>query len=109
MKRKSGFERILCVCVIIKKRLIIDRDKVSSVLRGGIFQFGCGRLRLLVVVDVLGHLPDLHDVVLRDGADDPGFIGVPRKVRNLGRMTSVNELKSRQNIKKLNLKRVRWV
>lgn len=39
------------------------------------------------------HLPDLHDVVLRHGADDPGFIGVPGEVRDLGCVAPVDELK----------------
>lgn len=38
------------------------------------------------------HLPDLHDVVLRDWADDPGFIGIPGEVGNLGCVATVDEL-----------------
>ena len=38
------------------------------------------------------HLPNLHDVVLGDGADDPGFIRVPGKVRYLCCVSAVNEL-----------------
>lgn len=38
------------------------------------------------------HLPDLHDVVLGDGADDPRFIRVPGKVRYLCCVSAVNEL-----------------
>ena len=42
------------------------------------------------------HLPDLHDVVFRHRADDPWLIGVPGKVRDLGCVTSVDELDERQ-------------
>ena len=38
-------------------------------------------------------MPDLHDVVLRDAADDPGVVGVPAEVRDLSRVTSVDEEK----------------
>lgn len=38
------------------------------------------------------HLPDLHDVVLRHRADDPGLVGVPREVRDLGCVSSMDEL-----------------
>ena len=42
------------------------------------------------------HLPDLHDVVFWDRADDPGLVGVPGEVRDLGCVTSVNELDERE-------------
>lgn len=38
------------------------------------------------------HLPDLHDVVLRDGADNPRFDGVPGEVRDFGCVTTMNKL-----------------
>lgn len=38
------------------------------------------------------HLPDLHDVVLRDGADDPWFNGVPGEVGDFGCVTTMNKL-----------------
>ena len=44
-------------------------------------------------INTTHHLPDLHDVVLGDRADYPGFIGVPREIRDLCRVTAVNELK----------------
>ncbi len=50
-----------------------------------------GGLDLLVVVDVLGHLPDLHDVVLADGADHPGVVGVPGEVGDLCCVSAVDE------------------
>ncbi len=37
------------------------------------------------------HLPDLENVVLRDRADDPRFTGVPRKVGDLCRVSTVDE------------------
>jgi len=40
----------------------------------------CRTLRVFVIVDVLSHLPDLHNVVFRHRADDPGLVGVPREV-----------------------------
>ena len=51
-------------------------------MRSGIrlvsFQFvGVDFAFFVVVVDVFGHLPNLHDVVLGHGADDPWFVGVP--------------------------------
>ena len=42
------------------------------------------------------HLPDLQNVVLRDTADDPWLIGVPREVRYLGRVSTMNELKMKR-------------
>ena len=56
------------------------------------FQVSSGHVRLLVVVDILRHLPNLHDVVLGDGADDPRLVRVPREVGYLCRVTAVNEL-----------------
>lgn len=38
------------------------------------------------------HLPNLHDVVLRHGADDPGLTGVPGEVGDLGCVASMDEL-----------------
>lgn len=38
------------------------------------------------------HLPDLHDVVLRDGADNPRFNGVPGEVRDFGCVATMNKL-----------------
>jgi hypothetical protein len=57
-------------------------------------------LALLVIVDVLGHLPHLHDVVLGHRADHPGLVGVPREVGDLGGVASVNELNKEENAKK---------
>jgi len=48
---------------------------------------------LLVIVDVLSHLPDLHDVVFGHGADHPGLIRVPREVGDLGGVASVDKQK----------------
>lgn len=42
---------------------------------------------------VLYHLPDLHDVVLRDGADDPRLNRVPGEVGDFGRVATMNELR----------------
>ena len=56
------------------------------------------RLLLLVIVDVLCHLPDLHDVVLRDAADNPVVIRVPTAVRNLGSVTSMDEEELRRSV-----------
>ena len=33
----------------------------------------------------------LHDVVLADGTDDPGVVGVPAEVGDLGRVAAVDE------------------
>jgi len=38
------------------------------------------------------HLPDLHDVVLGHRADDPGLVGVPGEVGDLGCVAAVDEL-----------------
>lgn len=42
------------------------------------------------------HLPHLHNVVLRHRTGDPGFIGVPGKVRDLGCVASVDKLVKRR-------------
>lgn len=39
--------------------------------------------RLFLIVDVVSHLPDLHDVVLADGADDPRLVRIPGEVGDL--------------------------
>merc|ERR1719462_76726 len=46
---------------------------------------------VLVVVDVLRHLPHLHYIVLGDRADDPGLSWVPREVGDLGGVPAVDE------------------
>lgn len=51
----------------------------------------CCCFRFLIVVDVLSHLPHLHDIVLRHWADDPSFVGIPREVWDLGGVSSMNE------------------
>ena len=69
-------------------------SRVESLVKFSSFavlELRCWCLRLLVIVDVLRHLPDLHDVVLGHGADHPGVIGVPTEVGDLGSVTSVNE------------------
>ena len=41
---------------------------------------------------MLTHSPThLHDVVLADRADDPGVVGVPAEVGDLGRVAAVDE------------------
>lgn len=42
--------------------------------------------------ELLYHLPDLHDVVLGDGADHPRLDGVPGEVGDFGCVAAVNEL-----------------
>ena len=50
----------------------------KSLIKISLFGHCCAVLRgFLVVVNVLGHLPALHDVVLGNGADHPRVIGVP--------------------------------
>ena len=63
-------------------------NKQGRLVGVGLVGVGVG---LLVVVDVLGHLPDLHDVVLAHRADDPGLVGVPGEVGDLGRVAAVDE------------------
>ena len=43
------------------------------------------------------HLPDLHVVVFGHGAHDPRLVRVPREVRDLRRVTSVNELQTNEH------------
>lgn len=43
------------------------------------------------------HLPDLHNIVLRHRADDPGLVGVPGEVRDLGCVASMYELQLKKN------------
>ena len=40
----------------------------------------------------------LHDVVLRDGADDPSFSWVPREVRNLCSVPAMDEEQLRRSV-----------
>lgn len=43
------------------------------------------------------HLPDLHNVVFRHRADDPGLVGVPGEVRDFGCVASMDKLVGRRN------------
>lgn len=43
------------------------------------------------------HLPDLHNVVLRYGADDPGFIRVPGEIGDLGCVAPMDKLMETAN------------
>ena len=36
-------------------------------------------------------MPHLHNIVLADGADDPGIVGVPAEVRDLGGVATMDE------------------
>lgn len=74
-------------------RLVGECTRRVEVLRSS-FTFCC-TLRFFIIVDVLSHLPHLHNVVLRHRTDDPGFIGVPGKVRDLGCVASVDKQKLR--------------
>ena len=65
-----------------------SRDEVDHLAS---LQLVSGGFGLLVVVNVLGHLPDLHDVILGDRTDDPRMIRVPRKVADFRRVTAVDE------------------
>ena len=42
------------------------------------------------------HLPNLHDVVFWNTAEYPWFTGVPRKVWNLGCVSTMDELKNKE-------------
>lgn len=41
-------------------------------------------------------MPDLHNVVFRHRADDPGLVGVPGEVRDLGCVASMDKLVDRR-------------
>mmetsp|Transcript_2389 Transcript_2389/g.16055 ORF Transcript_2389/g.16055 Transcript_2389/m.16055 type:complete len:206 (-) Transcript_2389:777-1394(-) len=58
----------------------------------------CRQRRCVVVVDVLGHAPDLEDVVLRHRRHHPIVVLVPRKVRDLRSVTAVNEQQLRRTV-----------
>jgi len=62
------------------------------------FQFIGVHFAFFVVVDVLGHLPHLHYVVFRDRTNYPGLIGIPRKVRYLSSMATMDKLKLKEKI-----------
>lgn len=53
---------------------------------------------VFVVVDVLGHLPDLEDVVLGDAGHHPLLRGVPREVRDLARVPAMDEEQLRRPV-----------
>jgi len=38
------------------------------------------------------HLPNLHDIIFRNWTNYPRFIGIPWKIRDLGCMSTMNEL-----------------
>ena len=55
------------------------------------------------------HLPDLHNVVFRNRADDPGLVGVPGEVGDLGGVASMDELvDKRLNDRHVNNLEVKW-
>ena len=49
--------------------------------------------RFLIVINVLSHLPHLHDVVLGHGTHNPRLVVVPRKVGYFGRVAAVHKQK----------------
>lgn len=60
-------------------------------LRRRRLQFGRCRFPLIVVVNILRHLPHLHDIIFGNGADDPGFVQVPAEIGYFRRVASVDE------------------
>lgn len=54
------------------------------------------------------HLPNLHNVVFRHGTDDPGLIGVPGEVRDLGCVTSMDKLDKEKPKTPFNYNDTRW-
>ena len=71
----------------LKGRKQLNYSSLSGVLQLGRWCFG-----FFIIVNIFRHLPDLHDVVLRNGANDPRFVRVPREIRNLCRVATVDEL-----------------
>uniref|UniRef100_A0A1I8GPN7 Ragulator complex protein LAMTOR1 n=1 Tax=Macrostomum lignano TaxID=282301 RepID=A0A1I8GPN7_9PLAT len=57
-----------------------------------------GSCGLIIIVDILGHLPHLQDVVLGHGADHPRIIGIPGEIRDFGRVAAVNEQQLRRPV-----------
>jgi hypothetical protein len=47
---------------------------------------------IVIGVDVFSHLPDLQDIVLCDGSNDPGIARVPAEIRNTAGMSTMDEL-----------------
>eukprot|EP00982_Pelagococcus_subviridis_P001136 9085-Pelagococcus_subviridis.AAC.5 len=52
----------------------------------------------IVQVDVLRHLPDLQDVILRDGRDDHVVVSVPREIGDLAGVPAVDEHQLRRAV-----------
>ena len=45
------------------------------------------------VLSLTYHLPNLHDIIFRNGADNPRLVWIPCEVRDLGSMTTMHEEK----------------
>ena len=52
----------------------------------------------VTLAESLNMLTHLHDVVLADRADDPGVVGVPAEVGDLGRVAAVDEQQLRRAV-----------
>ena len=72
------------------------KQKVVKLLLS--FHFWCWGIHFFVIVNIFCHLPYLHDIVLTHRANHPWIIGIPRKVRNLSGVATMNEEKLRRTI-----------
>ncbi len=55
------------------------------------FQLVGIHITFLVIVNVLGHLPNLHDIVFGHGTNDPRLVRVPREIGYFCSVTAVYE------------------
>lgn len=66
---------------------------------GSLFQVSWDFI-IVIGVDVFSHLPDLQDIVLCDGSNDPGIARVPAEIRNTAGMSTMDELESAKGYQK---------
>lgn len=71
----------------VEESIIIFRGLWSASL-----EFTGWSVGLLIVVNILCHLPNLHYVVFRDRTNDPWLVWIPGEVANLRCVTAVNKL-----------------
>ena len=50
-----------------------------------------GGIRLFFIINILGHLPNLHNIILGNGANYPRLILIPTEVGNFSGMSAMNE------------------
>ena len=79
--------------------LICIYIKLFESLYGTSLKFARGCVGFFVVVNILSHLPDLHDIVFGNGANYPGFVRIPGEIADFCCVSAVNKLERERKLK----------